>query len=117
MTGLTQESCVPCRGGVPTLNDAEVADLLPQVPGWQVAEVGGIKRIQREFSFPDFRAAMDFAVQVGELAEREGHHPDIHLSWGRVMVETWTHKIQGLHQNDFILAAKVNEAFAGSRSS
>lgn len=115
MAGLTQESCVPCRGGVPTLTDAEAAGLLPQVPGWQVAEVGGVKRIQREFTFPDFRTAMGFAVQVGELAEREGHHPDIHLSWGRVMVETWTHKISGLHQNDFILAAKVNEVFAGSR--
>ena len=116
MAGLTQESCVPCRGGVPTLTDAETAGLLPQVPGWKVAEVGGIKRIQGEFSFPDFRTAMDFAIQVGELAEREGHHPDIHLSWGRVMVETWTHKISGLHQNDFILAAKVNEIFAGART-
>lgn len=115
MAGLTQESCVPCRGGVPTLTESEAAGLLTQVPGWTVAEVGGVKRIQREFSFPDFRTAMAFAVQVGELAEREGHHPDIHLSWGRVKVETWTHKISGLHQNDFILAAKVNEVFAGSR--
>jgi len=116
MAGLTQESCVPCRGGVPTLTDSEIGGLLPQVPGWKVAEVGGVQRIQREFSFPDFRTAMDFSVQVGELAEREGHHPDIHLSWGRVMVETWTHKIQGLHQNDFILAAKINEVFAGARA-
>jgi 4a-hydroxytetrahydrobiopterin dehydratase len=115
MAGLTQESCVPCRGGVPTLTDAEVAGLLPQVPGWTVAEVSGVKRIQREFTFPDFRTAMDCVVQVGELAEREGHHPDIHLGWGRVMVETWTHKIQGLHQNDFILAAKVNDRFAAAR--
>ena len=116
MAGLTRESCVPCRGGVPTLDDAETAALLPQVPGWMVAEVGGVKRIQREFTFPDFRTAMDFAVQVGELAEREQHHPDIHLAWGRVTVETWTHKISGLHQNDFILAAKVNEVFAQGRT-
>jgi 4a-hydroxytetrahydrobiopterin dehydratase len=116
MAGLTQESCVPCRGGVPTLTEGEIAGLLPQVPGWKVAEVGGVMRIQREFSFPDFRTAMDFTVQVGELAEREGHHPDLHLGWGRVRVETWTHKIQGLHQNDFILAAKINELFAGVRA-
>ena len=116
MAGLTEESCVPCRGGVPTLTDTEIAGLVPQVPGWKVAEVGGVKRIQCEYTFPDFRTAMDFAVRVGELAEREQHHPDIHLSWGRVMVETWTHKIKGLHQNDFILAAKINAAFAGQRS-
>ena len=73
-----------------------------------MAEVGGVPRIQREFTFPDFRTAMAFAVRVGELAEREGHHPDIHLSWGKVRVETWTHKISGLHQNDFILAAKID---------
>lgn len=113
MAGLTQATCVPCKGGVPTLNDAELAELLPQVPGWRVAAVAGVPRIQREFTFKDFRSAMEFAVQVGELAEREQHHPDIHLSWGKVMVETWTHKIQGLHQNDFILAAKVNAIYAG----
>ncbi len=115
MTALTQASCVPCRGGVPTLTDPEIAGLLPQVPGWKVTEVGGVKRVQREFTFADFRSAMDFAVQVGELAEREQHHPDLHLAWGRVVVETWTHKIQGLHQNDFILAAKANEIYAGAR--
>ena len=111
MASLTQATCVPCRGGVPTLTTVEIASLLPQVPGWSVAEVGGIQRIQREFTFKDFRTAMDFAIQVGEIAEREQHHPDIHLSWGKVMVETWTHKIQGLHENDFILAAKVNETY------
>jgi 4a-hydroxytetrahydrobiopterin dehydratase len=106
--GLTQETCEPCRGGVPTLTDDELKAHLPQVPGWKVAEVGGVKRIQKEFTFPDFRKALDFTVKVGELAEHEGHHPDIHLSWGKVMVETWTHAIHGLHHNDFILAAKIN---------
>lgn len=113
MAGLTQATCIPCRGGVPTLSDAELAQLLPQVPGWKVVEVAGVPRIQREFTFKDFRSAMEFAVQVGELAEREQHHPDIHLSWGKVMVETWTHKIQGLHQNDFILAAKTSALYTG----
>ena len=106
MTGLTESSCVPCRGGVPTLTDAEIAELLPQVPGWAVVEVEGVKRLRREFRFPDFREAMAFAVRVGELAEAEQHHPDLHVAWGRVTVEVWTHKIRGLHQNDFILAAK-----------
>ena len=116
MTGLTRESCVACRGGVPTLTDAEIADLLPQVPEWKVAEVNGLKRIEREYRFKDFRQALDFTVEVGELAEREGHHPDVHLSWGRVRVETWTHKINGLHHNDFILAAKTDELYAARRS-
>lgn len=112
MSGLTQATCVPCRGGVPTLTDAEIAELRPQVPQWEVADVGGVKRIRREFKLKDFRQALDFTVAVGQLAEREQHHPDIHLSWGRVVVETWTHKIKGLHQNDFILAAKADELYA-----
>ena len=111
MSELTSESCVPCRGGVPTLTDAEIAALLPRVPGWTVGEVDGVKRIQREFAFKDFRAAMEFAVKVGELAEREQHHPDLHIAWGKVNVETWTHKIRGLHQNDFILAAKADAIY------
>ena len=113
MSGLTQASCVPCRGGVPTLTDAEIAALKPQVQEWSVVEVGGIKRLRREFRFQDFRSAMEFAVALGELAEREQHHPDLHVSWGRVVVETWTHKIGGLHHNDFILAAKADEIHAG----
>jgi 4a-hydroxytetrahydrobiopterin dehydratase len=113
MSGLTRETCVPCRGGVPTLSDAEIAELKPQIPAWEVTEVGGIRRIRREYKFKDFRQALDFTVKVGELAEREGHHPDVHLAWGRVVVETWTHKIEGLHQNDFILAAKCDELLEG----
>jgi len=116
MAELTRESCVPCRGGVPTLTSEEIAALKPQVPDWSVAEVDGVKRIAREFKFKDFRQALDFTVSVGELAEREGHHPDVHLSWGRVVVETWTHKIKGLHQNDFILAAKTDELYAVRKS-
>jgi 4a-hydroxytetrahydrobiopterin dehydratase len=112
MNKLTQSSCVACRGGVPTLTGAEIAALGPQVPEWSVAEVDGIQRIRREFRFEDFKRAMAFAVEVGELAEREQHHPDLHVSWGKVVVETWTHKIGGLHQNDFILAAKTDEVFA-----
>ena len=113
MTELKQTTCVPCRGGVPTLTDAEIAELLPEVAEWKVAEVDGVKRLEREFRFQDFRSAMAFAIRVGELAEREQHHPDLHIAWGKVRVETWTHKIHGLHRNDFILAAKADAIYGG----
>jgi len=112
MTDLKQDACVPCRGGVPVLTDAEIRALMPEVPGWRVEERGGVKRLAREFESKDFVSAMDLAVRVGELAEREQHHPDLHVAWGRLGIEIWTHKIRGLHKNDFILAAKVN-ALAG----
>ena len=114
MAGLQQSSCIPCKGGVPTLTEAEIRELSVEVPEWHVAEVDGVKRIQRSFAFPDFQSAMDFAVAVGTLAEKEQHHPDLHVSWGKVMVETWTHKIRGLHRNDFILAAKTDQIYRGA---
>lgn len=115
MESLTSTHCVPCRGGVPPLSPDEIRELSPQVPGWHAVERDGVSRIEREFSFPDFRTAMAFAVRVGELAEAEGHHPDLHVGWGRVRVETWTHKIRGLHRNDFVLAAKIDE-LAGAKT-
>ena len=114
MSGLTQSSCVPCKGGVPTLTDAEIAKYAPDVPEWRVVKRDGIPRIEREYTFKDFRSALEFTMQVGELAEREQHHPDIHLSWGKVRVETWTHKIKGLHRNDFILSAKGDAHYAAA---
>jgi 4a-hydroxytetrahydrobiopterin dehydratase len=114
VSDLAQSSCVPCRGGVPTLNDAEIAALAPDVPEWRVVEADGVKRLERSFRFPNFGQALAFTVAVGELAEREGHHPDIHLAWGKVRVETWTHKIRGLHRNDFVLAAKIDAIYARS---
>ncbi len=115
MTELRQSSCVPCRGGVPPLTKGEAAKLLPQTPGWRIVERDGIARITREFTFKDFREALAFANGVGEIAEREQHHPDIHVSWGKVVVETWTHKIKGLHTNDFILATKIDGLAEGAR--
>ena len=115
MAELTQATCTPCKIGAPTLTDAEIAHYRKQTPEWHVTEVEGIKRIERMYEFKDFRQAMDFTAQVGELAEREQHHPDIHLAWGKVRVETWTHKIKGLHENDFILAAKTDEIYAAAR--
>lgn len=105
---LTEKHCVPCEGGVPTATDDEVASLLPLVPGWEAVVVDGVKRISKTFRFKDFSEAMRFVNQVAGVAESEGHHPDIHISWNTVRLESWTHAINGLHENDFVLAAKIN---------
>jgi 4a-hydroxytetrahydrobiopterin dehydratase len=106
---LSQKHCVPCRGGVPPLSETETAPLLEQLGGdWKLVEN---HHLEKEYSFPDFRSALDFTVRVGEVAEAEGHHPDIHLSWGNVRLEIWTHKIKGLTESDFILAAKADEEY------
>jgi 4a-hydroxytetrahydrobiopterin dehydratase len=109
MSTLTSQTCVPCRGGVPTLSDDEIDALMPEVPDWQLIETGGVKQIQRSFTFRNFKRALAFTNKVGELAEDEGHHPAILTEWGKVTVTLWTHAIGGLHQNDFILAAKIDE--------
>lgn len=105
MPSLAEKSCVPCRGGVPPLKGAELGKLSGQTPEWQVVDE---HHIERDFRFSDFRAALDFTNRVGELAEGEGHHPDIYLAWGKVGVKIWTHKIDGLTESDFILAAKID---------
>ena len=112
MDDLKAAHCTACRGGEPPLDDRGIDALASQVPEWTVVERDGVRRIERTFRFPDFRVAMAFAAAVAELAEREDHHPDLHVGWGRVRVETWTHAIGGLHRNDFILAAKTDELFA-----
>jgi 4a-hydroxytetrahydrobiopterin dehydratase len=108
MEALTQMKCTACRRGEPTVTDAEIATLHPQVPAWQIVEREGIKRLERVFSFPDFVRALEFTDRVGRLAETEGHHPALLTEWGRVTVTWWTHKIKGLHRNDFIMAAKTD---------
>ena len=108
MTELARESCTACKGGEPTLTDADLSPLLLAVPAWRVVDRDGVRRLAREFEFADFAGAMAFAVRVGDVAEREGHHPDLHVAWGRLGVETWTHAIGGLHRNDFVLAAKID---------
>ncbi len=112
MEDLLDSKCTACRGGEPALTEPEIVALRSQVPSWSVVTRDAIPRIERTYRFPDFAKAMAFAVQVGELAEREGHHPDLHIGWGRVTVETWTHAIGGLHKNDFILAAKTDQIFS-----
>lgn len=105
---LEKEKCIPCQGGVPTLTDAEINLYFRELEHWSVVEKDGIKRLERSFKFNDFAEALAFTNKVGELAENEGHHPDILTEWGKVTVSWWTHKIKGLHKNDFIMAAKTD---------
>ena len=104
---LDAKTCTPCRGGIPPLARSEAQALLAQAPGWQLDETA--TRITRRFTFPDFATALAFVQRVGDIAESEGHHPDISLGWGYAEVTFYTHKIKGLHENDFIMAAKVNK--------
>lgn len=108
MTELAEKNCVPCRGGVPALKGPELAALAGQLPEWKVVDE---HHISRSFKFKNFREALDFLNRVGELAEQQGHHPDLFLIWGRVDVTTWTHKVDGLTESDFILAAKINRLY------
>ena len=112
MAELAKQTCVACRGGEPPMSDAEIGQMRPEVPDWQVEERDGIKRLERVFRFDDFRSALAFTNRVGEIAEAQGHHPALLTEWGRVTVTWWTHKIKGLHRNDFIMAAKSNDLYA-----
>lgn len=103
--------CVACRGGEPMLTEAEIVELHPQIPEWQIKEVNGMKRLERVFKFKNFAQALAFTNKVGAIAEAEDHHPLIITEWGRVTLDWWTHKIGGLHKNDFIMAAKSNELY------
>jgi 4a-hydroxytetrahydrobiopterin dehydratase len=103
---LAKRQCVPCRADTPKVDGDLLAGLLAQLgDGWEVAG----ERLRRSFRFPDFVSALAFVNRIGEVAEREQHHPDVLLAWGRVTVEIWTHAIGGLSENDFILAAKIDE--------
>lgn len=104
---LTAKTCTPCQGGVEPMSHQQAESMMQQVPGWQLAD--SAKRITRCFKFKNFAESLAFVNEVGELAEQEGHHPDITFGWGYATVEVFTHKIGGLHENDFILAAKINQ--------
>jgi len=107
MPELAEKMCVPCRGGVPPLTAEEIRPLQAEVKDWSVVNN---HHIEREFKFKDFKTALDFTNKVGAIAEEQGHHPDIYLAWGKVQVQIWTHKINGLTESDFILAAKIDRA-------
>jgi 4a-hydroxytetrahydrobiopterin dehydratase len=106
ISDLATKSCVPCRGGVPPLKGEELAALEKQVEDWNVIEG---HHLAKTFTFPDFREALKFVNRVGDLAEEQGHHPDLFLAWGKVAITIWTHKINGLTESDFILAAKIDQ--------
>jgi 4a-hydroxytetrahydrobiopterin dehydratase len=104
-------TCVACRRDAPTVTDEQIAEFQPQIPDWDLVEVDGVKRLTRVFRFPDFAQALEFTNKVGAEAEDEGHHPALLTEWGRATVTWWTHKIKGLHRNDFIMAAKTSKLY------
>lgn len=106
MSDLINKNCVPCRGGIPPLNKDEINVFLGDIQDWKVIDN---HHILKTFSFPDFISALSFVNKVGTLAEKEAHHPNICFTWGSVEISIWTHKINGLHENDFILAFKIEE--------
>ena len=105
MTHLAQKKCVPCQGGTPPLSAEQIQPLLEQLNDWEAVQN---HRLKKTFTFEDFVSALGFVNRIGEIAEQEDHHPDLYLAWGRVGVEIWTHKINGLSESDFILAAKID---------
>ena len=111
MEQLTEKTCIPCRGDEPPFTRDQIEDMHPKVPDWDMLEVKDVPRLQREFKFKNFAEALTFTQKVGELAEEQGHHPVIRTEWGKVTVSWWTHKIKGLHQNDFIMAAKTDKLY------
>ena len=104
MQELADKQCIPCRGGIPPLTTDEIRPLARQLPDWEVVDG---HHLDRSYKFKDFREALEFTNRVGELAEEQGHHPDIYLAWGKVGIQLWTHKIDGLSESDFVMAAKV----------
>lgn len=110
--GLADNQCVPCRGGVPPVEQAKAQELLGQLEqGWAFNTQG---HLEREYSFKNFAEALEFVNKVGAIAEDQGHHPDLFLAWGKCKVEIWTHKIQGLTESDFFFAAKADRVFSSN---
>lgn len=112
MSELAQQTCEACRADAPLLSAAQIDELKPEVPDWSVSEIGGEQCLTRVFKFKDFAQALAFTAKVGELAEQADHHPALLTEYGKVTVTWWTHKIGGLHRNDFVMAAKTDQAYA-----
>jgi 4a-hydroxytetrahydrobiopterin dehydratase len=108
MSELASKTCVPCRGGVPPLKGQELADIHKRIPQWAHWKIVHEHHITRTFTFPDFKEALEFVNRVGDVAEAQGHHPDILLTWGKVEITLWTHKVDGLTESDLIMAAKID---------
>ena len=109
MSELANRHCVPCRGGIPALHGDELRPLMAQLPDWKVVDE---HHLEKTFLFPDFKQALHLVNHIGEIAEAEGHHPDVCLSWGKVNVQIFTHKIKGLTESNFVLAAKIDRAYS-----
>jgi 4a-hydroxytetrahydrobiopterin dehydratase len=109
VTELARQRCVPCGSDALPATENEIRELLHQVPAWELVERDGVQQLRREFPFRDFAAALEFTNAVGGAAEQENHHPALLTEWGQVTVSWWTHKIAGLHRNDFVMAAKTDE--------
>lgn len=111
MSSLSSEKCTACRADAPAVTEAELAELKPQIPDWEITNRDGIPRLERVYNFSDFVSALAFTNRVGELAEEAGHHPALLTEWGKVTVSWWTHKIRNLHRNDLIMASRTDEAY------
>ncbi|MDA1188688.1 MAG: 4a-hydroxytetrahydrobiopterin dehydratase [Chloroflexi bacterium] len=111
-TQLTGQVCVACRRDSPKVTPDEIAEFKPQIPEWRMFSDDGVDKLDRTFKFDDFASAMAFTNRIANLAEGEGHHPMLVTEWGRVRVVWWTHKIKGLHKNDFIMAAKTDKTYS-----
>lgn len=109
---LQTESCSACRADAPKVSLDEVEQLIQQIPAWHLVTIEAIAQLQREYGFKNFSEALTYTNKVGELAEAEGHHPAILTEWGKVNIRWWSHKIKGLHRNDFIMASKCDAIFA-----
>lgn len=109
MNPLDSIQCEICQVGAPQATEVEIAEFLPQIPQWQIIDLDGVNQLKRKYTLTDFKAALAFTNLVGELAESEDHHPEIITEWGKVTVSWWTHKIKGLHVNDFVMAAKTDQ--------
>lgn len=112
MTDLVDRTCAACRAGAPQATPEQIAGYLPQLPGWRIKKVAGIKRLEKTFPCKDFARALALTNRIGAIAEQQDHHPAIVTEWGRVTVSWWTHTIAGLHVNDFIMAAKTEQIVA-----
>lgn len=110
MSQLSQQQCEACTPEAPRASEEEIATYRRDIPDWEVVERDGIPQLERAFSFRNFQQALDFTNRVGALAEEAGHHPALLTEWGKVTVTWWSHKIKGLHKNDFVMAARTDEA-------
>lgn len=111
MSGLSDEKCEACRANAPKVGEEELPDLIRAIPDWNIEVRGGIMQLERDFGFQNFAEAIAFTDRVAELAEQEGHHPALLTEWGKTRVTWWSHKIKGLHRNDFIMAAKTDRLY------